>query len=513
MRRVACYAAESLVAAPDDPIQAVQRLMPSVESWLKSKGADDLKTGSSAVTLWDGRSATIAVWNYSTVAATEWDISVDEPTPAGRFFTRIVLGGSDRTLHLFVELRAGVGGYRVAPHDVDVRCPQVLRTLLSLRTWNVGKTPVSVKPISWTGESGARRFLAVMEHQERNLPIVAVSEFEGRLLTPTLAEDISKDLSGLVLVARLDDSASWEITKILGKEWSCFDGAIRVYWPMQRTHRRAFDHPLWTRARLIESTGTEGAAASGIRNELRRRLLELSTYAVDESAVLATIRDDAAKQKFEEMRRMAEVKGDQGALAEEWFNRAAELEAELAASKGRIVELQDQVSSLRTVWQYTKGAANASESDLPPEPAQVIDTVGDAVDRARDAFPQDLVFGVDVERGVAGVASDAGPPEKIFEHLKTLAEMARIRRKGPLGRNMLEWLYANGIAASNESSMVETNRAERQNRTWNDGQGARFFTSHLKPNEKTGPDRCVRIYFEYEESQGKVIVGWVGRHP
>ena len=29
----------------------------------------------------------------------------------------------------------------------------------------------------------------------------------------------------------------------------------------------------------------------------------------------------------------------------------------------------------------------------------------------------------------------------------------------------------------------------------------------------THPDRCVRIYFDYDESTQRCVVGWVGRHP
>jgi len=36
---------------------------------------------------------------------------------------------------------------------------------------------------------------------------------------------------------------------------------------------------------------------------------------------------------------------------------------------------------------------------------------------------------------------------------------------------------------------------------------------HLKPNDALSPDRCVRIYFDWDDATRQVIVGWVGRHP
>ncbi len=51
-------------------------------------------------------------------------------------------------------------------------------------------------------------------------------------------------------------------------------------------------------------------------------------------------------------------------------------------------------------------------------------------------------------------------------------------------------------------------------RTWDDGAGARReFELHLKPAEGTSPDRCVRIYFDYDETAQRAVVGWIGRHP
>lgn len=54
----------------------------------------------------------------------------------------------------------------------------------------------------------------------------------------------------------------------------------------------------------------------------------------------------------------------------------------------------------------------------------------------------------------------------------------------------------------------------RAARPWDDGNGQRkVFDWHLKPSDATAPDRCVRIYFEYDENRRKTVVGWVGRHP
>jgi hypothetical protein len=138
----------------------------------------------------------------------------------------------------------------------------------------------------------------------------------------------------------------------------------------------------------------------------------------------------------------------------------------------------------------------------------------EAVSRAQSEFPDDLLIGEDVEDGVRELVPEAGPPDKIYDHLKTLAEMARVRRAGALGKNLFDWLADRGVSGSYESEMIANSKAETQKRTWRDGGGGRrTFNAHLKPNENTGPDKCVRIYFEFDDREKKVVVGWIGRHP
>ena len=510
MRRVACYAAESAMVASEDANEVFPTLLSIIERWLRTKGGDVISTGSTAVTMADGRLGEITAQAYSTSTSEEWDISFGQGASSGRFLTRIVIGRIEQTIFLFVELRAGVDGYRLSPHEVDVRCPQVLRDLLGARTWTVGKTPVSLRPIAWKGADGGNRFIAVLEHKERNLPIVALSEFEGQILSPTLPDDLARDLCGLVIVAKLDDSASWTITRRRGKEWSCFDGAIRVYWPPFSSRLRASDNPLWTRQRLLGGASSEATAAEGIRTEIRQRLLELSTYAVDEPRPLGRIRESAAREKFEGLRTQAEESGTQGALAEEYFNQCVALTTTVADKEEEIRGLRAQVKNLNLAWSHVPGKGATS---LSLEPEVPVANVLEAVTRAAKEFSDELFFGESANLGAKDLAPEAGPPEKIWEHLSALAELAQVRRTGSLGENLMTWLSKRGISASNESTFVENNKAERQKRTWDDGAGKRFYTCHTKPNDGTGPDKCVRIYFEYDEAMGKVIVGWVGRHP
>jgi hypothetical protein len=508
VRRVACFAAASTLSATEQPESALDSLIELVQTWLRAKNCPSLGVGRVSFDLPDGRAAAAARNDWSAKSGRMSEITLDEPTEIGRFFTRICLGFRDGKLHVFLELRAGASGYQIAPVSVDVRSPQIVKDLFARRTWAVGATPIPVGPIAWHGRESVGKFVATMRHRERNLPIVAVSQSQGQALTTSLSTELARDLCGLALVVDLDDSASWVITSTLGREWSCYKGAIRIYWPL-RGARNSFDHPLWTRERLLAGAANAGAASSRIRNQLRRRLLSLSTFAVDDPPELVSLREEAGREHFERMRHAAEESGDQAMLSEQYFNECVRLEGIVERQRAELEIANARVHSLTEAWRYTEESAG---DEIPPEPAASTTTVEEAVTVARSRFPSDLVFGADVPAAISTLSADAGPPDKIYQYLKTLAEMTRARRAGSLGMDMLLWLKNEGLKVSGESETVLNNPAEVRKRVWDDGNGRRSFEKHLKPSDGTSPDRCVRVYFDYDEERAKTVVGYVGRH-
>ena len=104
------------------------------------------------------------------------------------------------------------------------------------------------------------------------------------------------------------------------------------------------------------------------------------------------------------------------------------------------------------------------------------------------------------------------PPDKVYDYLKTLAELSRAMKAG-LGKDILSWLRERGVKASGESETILINTTEMRKRRWHDGTARREFDMHLKPADGTSPDRCVRIYFDWSEVSNSIVVGYVGRHP
>lgn len=505
MRKVAGYSFEQITTSPTDGRSRAISAQAAVEAWLHDKGELD-QTG--AFVFRDGRIGEYRKTAIAIGGAELTEYLLHEPTDSGPIQTDIKIGIVRGKVLTYVELRAGAPLNWVGPVDLDIRCPRIVRTILEgSRDWKLGETPLGTKPIKFRGAADADRFEVVIWHAERNLPVVCISEDDDGPLTDDIAEKMAADLSGLAIVAQIDSVASWTITKLRGKEWSCFGGAIRIYWP-KVSGSNSLQHPLWTKFSLLRDAGSADHASRKIRQQLRRRILSLSAFSVGEPSDLKYIRDRYAEETIQRERAQLQSNSDWEKLADSYSVENKNLKQDLAKSEDEINDLRVQLANLQSAlqWKETTESEVAPRQELPPT------TIVEAVNRAR-AFLTRLHFGADVDRGVATLSSDAGPPDKVLDYLEALQEMATEQAKGPLGVTQVQWLKEHGIHASGESETILCSDKEMKKRTWAGPNGQQRFEKHLKPNDNISPDKCVRIYFESDLATNQIIIGWVGRHP
>jgi hypothetical protein len=507
MRQLASYSLAAKRDPEQHPSATGDEVSHHIETWLASKGKPT-EAGEHLV-LNDGRLATIDRNTLSTAQGNLWEVVLTEPTPGGWLRTSIAVAESLELLAVSVGLSAGSSS--LSPVSLDVHCPRVVRTLLdSPVVWTYGETRLTSSPLSLTGVAGGDAFINLAWSPSRSVPLVAISDEYGAVLHPGIVEAIARDLAGLAIVARLDPPASWRITLRKGKAWSCYSSAIRLYWPGLHAAANPYDHPLWTPIRLLEGVADTETAAGRIRTQLRRRILGQSAFAISEPPLFNKIRRAARQEEIAALQAKAAADTDYQALAEGYFAELLKAQALIDERDEEIEALRAQVSSLQLALKWKDGASDAVEPDVEAPPA----TVEEAVLVAMDRYDSTLIFGASVNEGMKTVAPDAGPPDKILSYLRGLSELTEARRAGPLGTTAIKWLGSRGIIASGESETVLNSAKEQQARTWDDGAGTRRpFNFHLKPSEATSPDRCVRIYFDYDEKRGKTVVAWVGKHP
>ena len=249
MRPVAAYSLTR--ATTGDSTGAFDEYRDVVEQWLRTKGATDVGVGQRGVIYPTGTVAQLQLDQITSDYGALHSFTLTEPVEAGQFETHLELAHDGSTIVLFCQLRTGSAGSALAPVPFDARCPGVVRDLIRLGGWKSGTSEASAGHVTRIGREAGRQLTRAIWEAERGLPTVVVSELEGFTLQPTIARDLARDLTGLATVAQIDDEAAWLLSEEKGREWSCYSGAIRLYWPLRATRDDPYAHRLWTQNELF----------------------------------------------------------------------------------------------------------------------------------------------------------------------------------------------------------------------------------------------------------------------
>jgi hypothetical protein len=142
-------------------------------------------------------------------------------------------------------------------------------------------------------------------------------------------------------------------------------------------------------------------------------------------------------------------------------------------------------------------------------------TVLDAYKKAKEMFSDFIIFGNDIEKGINTIELDAGPPDRIFAYLQTLKEYSEFKINNKTDFTHDYFISALGCDCSFEKPEHMQNENVKNDRMFDNGNNEKaVFSLHLKPSTFPRYERTktVRIYFLWDDTHKKVIVGWIGNH-
>jgi hypothetical protein len=514
-----------------------------VDQWLARKGKS---VDSQAIELNDGRKAAVAVATYDSSLGTSKEWELTEPLTDNQdaeFRTNLQLAHKEDVVYLYLTLKAGYRSTTIAPElRLQVKPPRILFDLAKVpRTkWQFGAMPVGLKPLTFDA-SHTEMVIDWLQQQSRPMPVVVLSEYEGEIIHPQAnwQGKVVERLFGMALVIRFSTELSWALTEQVGKRWSCYHGAVRIYWPKLDFNSDPFCHDLMIAEDIMERFGTSNrrVAADCLLDHLYERFRRISTYSVRCPSVFPDLRRASTQERITDLRKQVAIKRDATKATATLATTNKQIKKQLSTSQQltdlltiemerlerELAETKDELARIQNEWdneRLLRGVAGKTTSPPVVQQQVQLTTVAEAIERARKECGADLIFGGDVDDEANCLKEDAGPPTRVFNHLVKLAEASRALQKAikesgtaTLGRPICDWLTDIGVNASGELQKTMEGRGKKE-RTWDFGNGdEHVFEKHTKPNDATSPNQCVRIYFDWCEARKKIVIGSVGRKP
>lgn len=405
---------------------------------------------------------------------------------------------------LSVDLKTvGASGALLRP-NISVSCPRfIFEIVRDVSQWrhSTDADRIFASPFRVDRET----YLELEElllSRHRQLPVVVVSEADEGHQLDSLSNELAKRGCGVAHVVVVNEEASWSLTNALGKDWSCYSGAIRTYLPRAVLSTHPKYHPLWTQSRLLDRVEHSQNKLIHAADLILKPVFELSCY-VPRSKTFDALENFAREKHFSKLKDAAAESNDLRALVQLYETEVEEL-------REQVVQLQQQKRVAEENLQAVLSVPAISQSIANDETAAVeIDrsfgTVHDAINAFVEEHPE-IKYPDKLDDQVAAIHPQACSPDKIFEYLRGLGRLSmELSQSRALGDTVVNWLKHQGLACSVES---ETKKNVGLLSFEVDGENIQF-ENHMKVNDATSPDKCIRIYFRTGTEAPFVTIGCI----
>lgn len=507
------YAVSIGLSARDDALRACDLLATWIDGWYRRRGitfsAPPLDaTGASVHEPADGHSIRCSVRALTREPATKL-LEIDWHYPddydrglAWNIRTRMRLGSNTATITL--QLAVVGTQFSIQPASIQLGPPKLVRELTSLASATLGGYPYTCIPQTVRAEV-LEPVCDLLLDDKRPFPVVLVSHDLATERPLIDVDRLAAGLAGLMRVYELADKwAAFRLTEEFGKPFSCYAGAVRIYWPGLTLADDPFKHRAWMPWQLRQLRHTDDLVA-----QLFATGAEATSYRFFEPADLVGLRaelDDEERQA-----RRSESSDD----ADQLLEQLIEAEDELKAVRHQLSLSQSENQTLRQNLDALLGAPAAAREEPPPgpsdgqpdEPASVADAVAAAAEQSNH-----LVF---LDSAIESAQSSPyRTPSRALQALQAIDEVAGLwvvglsggANPGPL-KNLFR---QRGFEYKDDIS--QTSRGK-----WGTEYEARYNgkTIDISPHITIGAkqaDTCLSIHMCWDKASKKVVVAHVGRH-
>ncbi len=421
-------------------------------------------------------------------------------------------------------VRAVPAGGGVVPAGVEPFRPWVVDRwceLAAARVVGGEAVPADVRRVS-------ARFVAGMADDlllspTRTLPLVMLAPMpdDQPLVNPDVLQEAVFGLAHVVELVGKD--ATFELTRRVGKEWSCFHGAVRIYWPEPTLGDDFRRHPLFFPAAYPVGPETDAR----LPRDVLARLCSAAHARFAAAPLVQHARGKLEQSKQAAVQRQIADLTARAAEGHEWLallesawqdNRKLKDELELAQLT--LAELRQERDDLREQWATVAPEMAAAEDAAVRAEAvtrryrervlRALKKPSEAVDLAAEEFADTLRFLPSARK-----SADDSPyqyPERVYKLFRALDEIGRaIRTRGQLGESLFDALQKHGFEYKPHISVTSEGKFGGEYTFEYAGQW-RVFDHHVTLGSSHSPRECLSVHWIRDDAAGVFAVGWCGRH-
>lgn len=368
-----------------------------------------------------------------------------------------------------------------------------------------------------------RRFVNFLSASERQLPVIAISQAKnpsigvnGYAVDPW---QCARELAGAAHVAAILWEATFDLSSAVGSEWSCFNGAVRIYWPaaIDFFADAPYAHPLYT-LKTINGMAFAGTFEEYLKREVRGHLCKRS---VDWSACGVKFYIEAEHLRIakesgqeppeqtirrcqEQISRLYESAQEYAALADAYYGDMVSSQEDSKAMHRQMAALSALINRQRTeILRLKDGRPEKAPLDLSYE------ELPSWVERY---YPDRLFLHPRAVRALKDAVYQN--PSMVYRCLVLLAEDYRDYRMGMVSREEFLKRCRAVDPGLTESGCGELSSIGEQGEEYYVAYGGRrcLLDRHLKKGVSHNPLYCLRIYFFWDAGNSMVVIGSLPGH-
>lgn len=425
-----------------------------------------------------------------------------------------------------VQHAIGARGEADSPNPFQGGMPSILESLLK-EIEIEGQGPI-LKPMSVASDDTEGYLVHQLLDEDRRLPHLVLTKYRRTHDWATRIDPfvLAKKLGGMAQVVVVEPGPQgneFQTTmerRGVAKPLSCFDGGARLYLPSFRASDSPSDHPLWTKL-FFQRLGDKSSPALVRRagNTVARLLMPKDLPVAIESfdrerrqaRVLSEIPkqnlDDDLRKKFNDLEMLFnEAETENKGLREE----VQKLSVDAERSASRIEDLEAQIQWHDEESQYT----DEGGLDEPEDRQLLISILGgrpsleESLRFLKTAFPDRLIV-LDSAITSAQKASDFRFPDAAWAMLKKLVLEYWSAMASGGGDAKARGIFGREEYAAKEANL--TTRGKKL-RTFPCAGKNVVFEQHLKFGTSEHTAEGLRVYFNWDGRNKKIVIGHCGAH-